>query len=101
MSKELQREACLHTLEGCQVGAEVGGQHSGQSLCVRCAHFMEDLGRMLAQEGHQVFLLQQHILLQDLDVCLGLPQLVNPAPQQATYLHTPACRNLMHMSSCQ
>ena len=41
---------------------------------------------MAAGESHQELVPQQHILLQDLDVGLGLPQRIDPAGQMLGFM---------------
>lgn len=71
--------ADLQSLKSSQVGSEVRREHSREGVHIGRADFLEDLRSMLSQEGDKVLLFKQHILLQDLDVCLGLAQLVDPA----------------------
>lgn len=79
--------ADLEALQGSQVGAKVSREHSGEGLDICHADFLKNFRAMLAQESDKVLLLQEHILLQDLYVCFGLPQLVYPAGRPGQHEH--------------
>ncbi len=74
----MRLRADLESLQGSQVGAKVSREHSGKGLDICHADFLENFRAVLAQEGDEVLLLQEHVLLQYLYVCFGFPQLVYP-----------------------
>ena len=57
----------------------MAGQHPGQGFDVGGPHFGSHIPAVAAHELHEVAVLEQHVLLQDLDVGLGLAQVVDPA----------------------
>ena len=80
------RGSHLQPLDGGEVCPEVAGKDPRQRLDVCAAHLPQHLRAVPPQEGHQVLVLQQHVLLQDLDVGLGLPQRIDPAQKGDTDL---------------
>lgn len=68
----------LQALDGSQVCLKMAGQHARERLHVGGPDLVEDVAAVAVRERHQELVPQQHVLLQDLDVGLGLPQRIDP-----------------------
>lgn len=60
----------------------MGGQHPGERVNVAGVDLGENLLPMLAEESHKIAELEEDVLLENLDVCLGLPEGIKPLPTE-------------------